>query len=76
MDFLISFFGPKVEAERPDLNIGVPHSVRHTIHVQIDSNTGELTGIPHDWKVLMETEFKKGKLFFIEKRLLTNAYPF
>lgn len=58
MSFIKSFFGGK---EEPDLNIGVPHLVRHTIHVQVNPETGQLDGLPNEWKQLLEREFKKGK---------------
>lgn len=59
MAFIRKILGLSPPTEEPDLNIGVPHKVRHTVHVGFDPTTGKYEGLPEDWKTILNAEFKK-----------------
>ena len=41
---------PVSSPDADDMQIGLPTSVQHTVHVGFDQNTGEFEGLPGPWK--------------------------
>lgn len=56
---IFKFFG--MEQQAPDMQISVPHCVKHTISVKLNPDTGELDGLPENWKIIIEHEFKESE---------------
>jgi hypothetical protein len=50
-------FGKKGENE-PNFDIGSPTSVKHAMHVAVNSS-GDLEGLPADWKALLDNSVTK-----------------
>lgn len=57
MSFLKSLFGTK---ESNISEIGMPTNVVHGIHVERNKLTGDLEGLPNQWKKFLDTQFTQG----------------
>jgi p21-activated kinase 1 len=43
----------QVEQEK-DMEISGPYNTKHVTHVGFDASTGEFTGLPKEWQVLLQ----------------------
>lgn len=58
MSFLKNLFG--VPKENPISEIGMPTNVVHGMHVERNKETGDLEGLPPQWKKFLDSQFTKG----------------
>ena len=52
LGFMTDFLGSNKRPEMPEIT--TPHDLVHLTHVDFDSSTGEFTGLPQEWKQVLQ----------------------
>lgn len=65
MSFLKSLFGGTKDSNISE--IGLPTNVVHGLHVEKNKLTGDLEGLPNQWKKVLDSQFTQGVFSFLFK---------